>query len=387
MLYDTIFVLYLQKTKNMNKLQVGKPVKGDELIGRETEIETILNLLSHGQSVVIIAPRRLGKTSVILELLTRLKQRNNYTAYIDVFTTPDLPSLSQKITEQVLNNKKLGKVFIKIRNDITEIIRNVELKQTIESFEFILKYASPDQDNWELFSESIDFIEAYPEKYNKEMICAFDEFGDINKFNGDSLVKMIRSKIQLHNRATYLFSGSYESVMDSIFVKPNSPFFRFARIINLGYIEKNEFKKYLFNTLQSNKIAVSENLINEVLGFTKGHPYYTQLILQQIILNYSTGTKLHDITLKNILQQILIIENNFLEKQWEDISKSRELVQSLLVVIKKRESLYSVIDTKKINLGRALKRLSGKGIIYIEKGKYQLSDPLFELWIIENVIR
>ncbi len=371
----------------MDKLHVGKPVKGDQLIGREAEIKTMLNLLSQGQSIVIIAPRRFGKTSVILELLSRLKQRNNYTACIDVFTTPDLPSLSQKITEQVLNNKKLGKVFRKIRNNITEIIRNVELKQTIESFEFILKYASPDQDNWELLSESIDFIEAFPEKYNKEIVCAFDEFGDINKFNGDGLVKMIRSKIQLHDRATYIFSGSYESVMDSIFVKPNSPFFRFARIINLGYIEKNEFKKYLLNTLQSNKIAVSEKLINEILGFTKGHPYYTQLILQQIILNHSIGTKLQDITLKNILQQILIIENNFLEKQWEDISKSRELVQSLLVVIKQRESLYSVIDTKKINLGRALKKLSGKGIIYNEKGKYQLSDPLFELWIIENVIR
>ena len=50
----------------------GRPVTGAELVGRETEINEIIRTLNAGQSVVLIAPRRFGKTSVMLEVLDRL---------------------------------------------------------------------------------------------------------------------------------------------------------------------------------------------------------------------------------------------------------------------------------------------------------------------------
>lgn len=370
----------------MTQIPVGKPVKGSQLIGREKELLTISKLLLQGQSVVIIAPRRFGKTSLTLEILNRLKKQEIYTAYIDVFVTPDLESLSRKITEDVLNNRKLGKVFKKITGNITEIFHNVELKQTIESFEFILKYSSPNPNVWELFSESLDFIDNYPKKHDRKIICAFDEFGDIKKFDGDKIAKMVRSKIQMQDHAAYIFSGSYESVMETLFVKQNSPFFRFARIIHLGYIGRYEFKKYISATLADNNISFNEKFIDEILNFTKGHPYYTQLILQQILLNESTGLGPKGTSLLGVLQQLLIVENNYLEKQWEEISRSRELVQTLLAVIKYRKSLYSHLDTKKVNLGRALKKLSGSGILFRRNNGYHLSDPLLELWIKEKII-
>jgi hypothetical protein len=370
----------------MAELQVGKPVTGDQLIGRENEISAILELLNQGQSIVLIAPRRFGKTSVILELLSRVKNNSRYTAFVDIFTTPDLPALSQKITEQVLNNNQLGNVFRKIKNNITELIRNIEFKQTIESFEFILKFTKTDTDNWELLSESLDFINAYAGKNNKKIICAFDEFGDIGKFDGDRIVKMVRSKTQLHDNAVYIFSGSYESVMDTLFVHPNSPFYRFARIINLGYIGHKDFKNYLIQKLDSEKIHTDEKLCDEILTFTKGHPYYTQLILQYILINHKAGMDIGSLSMTKILQQVTVIENNYLEKQWEEISKSRELVQTLLAVVQHKQSLYSVVDTKKVNLGRALKKLTGNGTLYYDDNGYYMSDPLFEYWIKENVI-
>ena len=40
--------------------QVGKPVYGNNLIGRDKEIRLIKELILAGQSIVIIAPRRMG---------------------------------------------------------------------------------------------------------------------------------------------------------------------------------------------------------------------------------------------------------------------------------------------------------------------------------------
>jgi len=44
----------------------GKPVTGRQLIGREDIIRQVSQLTLNGQSVVLVAPRRFGKTSVIL---------------------------------------------------------------------------------------------------------------------------------------------------------------------------------------------------------------------------------------------------------------------------------------------------------------------------------
>jgi len=88
------------------KLNVGKPVTGSELIGRENEISQILQTLKAGQSIAIIAPRRFGKTSIMLEVLQRLSKNGYFTGNIDIFTIPNIGQLALEITGQVLKKPK-----------------------------------------------------------------------------------------------------------------------------------------------------------------------------------------------------------------------------------------------------------------------------------------
>ena len=66
-LSHTWFILLFMETL----LQVGKPVYGNDMIGREEEIKLVEQLALHGQSVVLIATGRFGKTSILLEILGR----------------------------------------------------------------------------------------------------------------------------------------------------------------------------------------------------------------------------------------------------------------------------------------------------------------------------
>ena len=92
-------------------------------------------------------------------------------------------------------------------------MHQLEFKQVVEDFEFILKFADQNQDELNLLSGSIDFIDDFAAKDNKQIVCAFDEFGDMEKLNGSEIVKIFRSKIQLQKHTAYIFSGSQESVM------------------------------------------------------------------------------------------------------------------------------------------------------------------------------
>jgi hypothetical protein len=364
----------------------GKPVTGNNLIGRDKILKDILHLLLNGQSVVVIAPRRYGKTSLILELLNRIKKQGNiYKLYVDFFACPTKRILAEQIAKQVLENKKLSNTFGKFKNSIKELFRNIEFKQVINDFEFILDFVNDKGDDFELLIQSIDFIENFSEKNNKKMICAFDEFGDLEKLNGNDIIKIFRSKIQLQQNSTYIFSGSYESVMNRLFINPQSPFFRFARVIRLGSIEIDELKFFLVKRFKKLDIKILEKSIDKLLNFTKGHPYYTQLICQQIELSH-TKKQIKVTDINEYIEQTMFIEINYLEKLWEDISGYKQIVPVILSLVKNKTSLYSDINDKKINVSRSIRKLQTKGIIHKEDNDYKFYDPFLEYWIKRTIL-
>jgi len=365
--------------------QAGKPVTGSDFIGRDKELALLIEYLKMGQSVVIIAPRRFGKTSLVLEALQQLKSKDYYTAFIDVFTNPTLDLLSTTITKEVLRNHRLHKQFLSAKNSATALMQNIKLKAILDDFQFIIGFADKTKDEWELVAESIDFVDAFSKKHHKQMICAFDEFGDLSKFDsrGD-IVKLFRGKIQQQSNSTYIFSGSYESVMQQMFINNKAPFYRLARIIRLDYIEQQPLIKSLNRRFAKVKLNLPETYSETIVKLTKGHPYYTQLAFQQVVL--IKILKGHPPTQRELLNQMLVVEKDYLEKVWEDISGNKEYVYTLRALSEGSKNIYQRLKPKKINVARAIKKLEGLGLLFKDKDVgYYISDPLLEQWIIKHL--
>ena len=125
--------------------QVGKPVSGENLIGRDKDIRLIRQLLIQGQSIVLVAPRRFGKTSILLEVINQLKNEGYYTAFIDMFTITSLEGLAEQITEAVLQNKKTTWSVHKIKENLVELMRDVEFRKEIEGFEYIIGFGQKEK--------------------------------------------------------------------------------------------------------------------------------------------------------------------------------------------------------------------------------------------------
>ena len=369
----------------MAQLRVGNPVTGNDFVGREDEIKYILELLRLGQNIVLIAPRRYGKTSLILEILSKIQPEDTYSAFIDIFSIPNLEILSSQIAEAVLKNHKLDTIFAKTKNSALAMIQNLSLKAAIEDFEFIIGFSERKENNWELLEKSIDFIDQFAEKHQKKMVCVFDEFGDIKKLDGNQIVKLFRSKLQLHKNTSYIFSGSYESAMSNLFIEKNAPFFRFARVINLGKIEKTKFLSFYKTQIDKYQIDFNEDELKKILDFTGGHPYYSQLALQEIIIFTALNNK--PPLYSEILSLMLNSEKNYIEKTWEEFSATKEIVKTILAVIQDDKKPYSSLKNSGINIYRALKTLVMNGTLFKTENGFELSDPLLQLWIEINILQ
>ena len=369
--------------------QAGRPVMGNKLIGREEILKEIIHYLNSGQSVVLIAPRRFGKTSVVLEVLNRFKKDDLFTAYVDIFAAPEKRIFAEQITEAVLSNKKLHKAFSDFRKSFSSLMHQMEFKQAVEDFEFILKFADKNQDELDLLSESIDFIEEFASKYKKQIICGFDEFGDIEKLNGSEIVKLFRAKIQLQQQTAYIFSGSQESVMDRIFITSKSPFYRFARVIHINEINTGIFIKYIRKVFEKINIDIKESALNILLGFTKGHPYYTQLICKQLEFKLVGTNKniINDMEIIDAIDEAYWSEINYIEKLWEELSGAREQVNIIIAIAQGIPSLYNSLDLNKLNVSRALRKLRSKGLIKKEDKINVLVDPMLKYFIRKEIFK
>jgi hypothetical protein len=365
-------------------LNVGKPVTGEELIGREKEIKEIIQTLKAGQSIALIAPRRFGKTSIMMEVLHRLSKENYYSGSIDIFTIPDISQLAYEITGQVLKNRKMDEALTKLKNNLGEILTNIKFREEIQDAEFILSFGKPQKEPWEQLRSSLKYIESFSLKHKKKICFAFDEFGDVEKLDGTEIIKMFRGIIQQQKQSVYIFSGSYESVMNKLFVTSKSPFYRMVKIIEPGFIEKGYLLEFVETKFRELGISWIPDHIRQGVEFTKGHPYYIRLFIQEYYFQFLQDQKSSDP--ETIFKNMMLSENSFLEKLWDEISNKKETRYVIIKIIETRKP-YAGINNKRINISRAINELLGKGVIFSDKMGYSLSDPLFERFIKERILK
>ncbi|MBI4648748.1 MAG: ATP-binding protein [Bacteroidia bacterium] len=370
----------------MRKLFItGVPVTANDFVGRKQELKEIKYLLQNGQSVVLIAPRRFGKTSLALTVLAELQKKGFFTTSIDLFTITNKRRLAECIVEKTLENKKVKNFIKKIKTSISDIFKRIEFKQIVENYEFILKFSESDTNIDELLETSLDFPENFGKKEKKNICIFFDEFGDVAKFDGNALIKLMRGKFQLHENVSYLFAGSYESIMNELFAAKKSAFYKFCKIINLGEIASSDFTPYIKNKFKEDNFLIKDNAVKLILEKTKGHPYYTQLLCRSIHYLFKGEKNIIETSDVNIgYEEALISEKTYFEKLWEELKNTPAQLDILLRIASRQEKIYS--NNNKINVTRSLKTLLTKGIIKkISKGSYSITDPFFDEYVKRNI--
>src|SRR5919109_2082620 len=81
---------------------VGGPVPAADLVGREAYLRRLVDRLEDGNHVLVAGPRRIGKTSIILEALRRLRRHGAYTAYVDCLGATDIRGLGERLADGIL---------------------------------------------------------------------------------------------------------------------------------------------------------------------------------------------------------------------------------------------------------------------------------------------
>lgn len=114
--------------KDRLKQAVGNVVTGDRFWDRETDLELLTNKIDDGANILLVAQRRIGKTSVLKELLEQLRER--YTClFIDLQKTRQSEEAITELSKAIHGHKPMwdktkeafANVFDRVKESVEEI--------------------------------------------------------------------------------------------------------------------------------------------------------------------------------------------------------------------------------------------------------------------------
>ena len=349
-----------------------------EFWDRKEELENVIWHVKAGQNLVISAPRRMGKTTLILEALRRIRHEGNFlTCYVDLFLVSTKREFAEKLITAVLETKKMQGLIQKAKKSIAEFLKSVKVGTKIDDWEVVIELAQNSGDDDELCTKAVEFPERFAHRTGKKIVVAVDEFGEIKRISKrgdeDSLLKKMRAVIQRQKRTVWIFSGSKETIMREIFSERSSAFFRFGKFMEIGYLDEEECVERITEKLKKLGLGSREDA-EEIVKITRGHPYDTLLLAQELV---RLRMRSREARVKDALMSALESERGTYLVMWDNLRELRHSGEVLKAMAKTGNPYKARLRPQIVR--RTLKELEKSGVVKRKnRGEYTILEPLFE---------
>ena len=368
-----------------NPFIVSGYVSPEYFCDRKKESAEFIRKVTNGNNLVLISPRRMGKTGLIEHcfLQNEIKQ-NFYTFYIDIYSTSNLNEFVFKLGKEIFERlKPKGKKFIEqFFAVITSLRPAFKLDEVSGSPVFdigIGDIRTPEFTLEEIFK--------YIELADKQCIIAIDEFQQIAKYHEKNIEAVLRTHVQHCKNAIFVFAGSQRHILQNIFFSSSRPFYQSAAILTLDVISEKNYTEFASRLFALGNKHIPSKLIKKAYNLFEGHTWYVQAIYNELFSLLNEGEKCTEKQFAEAVNsRILSYENLFAGT----LNLLPERQKELLFAIAKEgkaQGITSGAFIKKHNLHSSgsvqtsANQLLDKEIITQENNVYSVYDRFFGLWL------
>ncbi len=370
-----------------NPFKFGNPVQGDFYFPRPELTDTVRQFLTNHIHVVLMGPRRFGKTSFVLDLFNHLEQTGCSCVLVDIFNvTSHRDFLHQFIralgTKQSFRNKlkswwkKIGRLKPHLKLDIDLLTAKLR-----PSLGFTLSQLTEE----EVRNSIQDLLEELS-GLGKNVVIGIDEFQQISQLEDKGwLEATIRTHFQKLPNVSFLLTGSRKGLISEMINDPSRPLYRSCQVIEFPSFGSN-FSDWIIARFKMVGIKCKKEAVAHLRELVQDIPNYVQMSCFQLVALAKTEVDVPDI------EDVLATVAGQNAYAYQTLLNSLSLAQqrSLRLAANEKQSLFQkeILDKYEITsapaLHNSIKALKVKGILDVEgttKGKVLFDDPLFAYWL------
>lgn len=358
----------------------------NDFCNRDEDINRLKSYISNSANVVLFSKRRYGKTTLLQELFKNHLDENIASVYIDIYGIIDEYEFIRKLSKEIVKHYKLTDIKQTISN-LKNIFNKISFSLTIDQKTAMpeLKPEFVNKDFIELFDELLDSFEEFLSSKNIKGVIAIDEFQEILNISNLDMEAILRTKIQRHSNISYIFTGSKQHLLTSMFNDNKKPFYAMSTNYELKPIYEKLFLDFVKKRFDSKKIDIDENCFNYIYTICDKE---TRAILKICyeIFEYHGDKKLQIDDINGIIK-IINMQNDSVYRLLCDTLTQNQVI-TLKIISNEKNRLLSQDIAKQYNISQqsiksAINSLYKKELIYKQEDHYIVYDKEFDFWLKE----
>ncbi len=382
----------MSKSTPANPFRFGALALDQSFADRESELAELATDIRNGQDVVIFAPRRYGKSSLVWRVGQQLVAEGVLIAEVDLMTTPNKERLAEKLAASIYEN--IASPLERIRERALAPFRGLRIQPTVtvsaEDGSFSFSFASSQSP--EDLDATLERLLVLPAELGggrgKRVALVMDEFQEAVEIDRE-LPRLLRAVFQTQPEVAHVYLGSRRHVMERIFNDENEPFWRSAKPIELGPIDPATFAEFISARFAASGRRIESETAVALTRMTGGHPYATQELCY-FLWEESAAGEAGELELERALGSVLRAEHAHFSLLWNGASSVQKRVLRALAAeqpgrpftaaYRRVHNLPSVASVQ-----RAARSLLDREVVTAERGSYAIAEPFLAEWIAATI--
>lgn len=257
-------------------------VTGQSFCNREDERELLKKRLMQNAHVVLISPRRYGKSSLISQFT--LEQKVPFVS-ADLLPATSNNYVRNAVVDGVSN--LLDMIMPRVKKQKEKLLQSFSVMNPIievSAFGQKIKLTPPEKSPEETIMKVLLNLDKAAGELNKKLIFVIDEFQQIaNLENSHALEASIRHAVERSKNVFYVFSGSNRTLLEKMFKDKDRPLYHLCDEIRLHRINKESYVNFIQKASVANwKKEISSEKIHLILELSECHPYYVNRLCRTL---------------------------------------------------------------------------------------------------------
>lgn len=368
-----------------NPFVIGRYAGEKYFCDRKKETALLEKQIVNGRDVVLISPRRMGKSGLIHHFFAQPEIASRYqTIFVDIYSTGSLQEFVYQLGKAVYASLRPRRVAM--LEAFFQTVKSLRMGFKLDSIS-----GEPSFDiglgDITVPETTMDEIFQYLDHSEQPAIVAIDEFQQIGQYTEKNTEALLRSYIQNCSNARFIFAGSKRHVMTNMFGSPSKPFYQSAISIGLDPIDKDVYTAFACRLFEEADKRLEPDVVAAIYDRYDGTTWYMQMVLNELFSLTPAGGNCEREMIGEAERNVIDIQHGSYETLLAQLSSRQKAIVQAIAKDWKVTGITSAKFISRHHLGSAssvqaaVKPLLASDVVYRDAETYRIYDYFFAQWM------
>lgn len=365
-----------------NPFQYGSAVSAGNFTDRREELRVLTTCMRNGQNVILLSPRRYGKTSLLKRSAEEMGQSGGKVGIANLIQCSSRKEVAEELTTAIARGP-LGRFSARL-DELKRQLGDLRPSLNVESHGFRVSLLPlTAETDWSEEIKSALRILGRLRKKDQPVALIIDEFQQTAEID-PGLPGIFKAMVDELPQVSLVFAGSRRHLMEELTTGPGAPLLGVGQRINLAPIPAEEMVPFLIERAQSGGKRLAEPVAARIYKLAHGIPNHVQ---QLAFWSYAEAKRtIAEGDVETALTSILRMSALDFAESLERLAGSQ---QRLLRALAREpvKDLYSRRLIARLDVAnasvvqKAIQRLEEMELVELSPQGWRVANPFFERWL------